>query len=54
MTKLPIGMLPRGLTREQAAACCGCETPEAFDTWVRRKIVPPAVIRRGIRTPFPG
>ncbi|KTS30502.1 hypothetical protein NS228_24265 [Methylobacterium indicum] len=43
MTKLPIGMLPRGLTREQAAAYCGCETPEAFDTWVRRKIVPPAM-----------
>ncbi|MFH6783041.1 MULTISPECIES: hypothetical protein [Methylobacterium] len=43
MTKLPIGMLPRGLTREQAAEYCGCETVEAFDAWVRRKIVPPAM-----------
>ncbi len=40
MTKLPIGMLPRGLTRDQAAAYCGCETTDAFDGWVRRGIVP--------------
>lgn len=40
MTKLPIGMLPRGLSREQAAEYCGCETTGAFDTWVRKGIVP--------------
>lgn len=31
---------PRGLTRDEAAAYCGCKTLEAFDDWVRRKIVP--------------
>ena len=30
---------PRGLTREDAAAYCGL-TPEGFDEWVRRGIVP--------------
>ncbi len=33
-------LTPRGLTREQAALYCGCETVEAFDSWVRRGIVP--------------
>lgn len=40
MTKLPLGITPRGLTREQAAEYCGCETTDAFDNWVRREIVP--------------
>lgn len=40
MTKLPLGVTPRGLTREQAAEYCGCETTGAFDTWVKRGIVP--------------
>ena len=40
MTALPLGMIPRGLTREQAAAYCGCETTDAFDGWVKRGIVP--------------
>lgn len=40
MTRLPLGMLPRGLSREQAAEYCGCETTGAFDTWVRKGIVP--------------
>ena len=40
MTGLPIGMVPRGLTRVQAAVYCGCETPTAFSDWVRRGIVP--------------
>lgn len=40
MTTLPIGLFPRGLSREQAAEYCGCETLAAFDNWVRRKIVP--------------
>lgn len=40
MTALPLGMLPRGLNRDQAAAYCGCETTDAFDDWVRRGIVP--------------
>ncbi|BCM83814.1 hypothetical protein [Methylobacterium indicum] len=44
MTKLPIGMLPRGLTRDQAAEYCGCETTDAFDDWVRRGIVPGPMI----------
>jgi hypothetical protein len=43
MTALPIGLFPRGLTREQAAEYCGCETVEAFDGWVRRGIVPAAI-----------
>ncbi len=30
---------PRGLTREDAAAYCGL-TPDGFDAWVRRGIVP--------------
>ncbi len=30
---------PRGLTREDAAAYCGL-TPEGFDVWVKRGIVP--------------
>ncbi|MBX9934421.1 MAG: hypothetical protein K2Y56_23390 [Methylobacterium sp.] len=40
MTTLPIGLVPRGLTREQAAEYCGCETVDAFDNWRRRGIVP--------------
>lgn len=40
MTKLPIGLIPRGLTREQAAEYCGCETTGGFDDWVRRQIIP--------------
>lgn len=40
MTKLPLGMLPRGLTREQAAEYVGCESTGAFDAWVRKGIVP--------------
>jgi hypothetical protein len=31
---------PRGMTREQAAAYCGCESTAAFSDWVRRGIVP--------------
>ncbi|KMO28560.1 helix-turn-helix transcriptional regulator [Methylobacterium aquaticum] len=42
MTALPLGMLPRGLTREQAAEYCGCSV-EAFDDWVRRGYVPAAM-----------
>jgi integrase len=38
VTSLPIGHLPRGLTRAQAAEYCGCETVDAFDGWVRRGI----------------
>lgn len=33
---------PRGLTKEQAAAYCGCGL-DAFDTWVKRGIVPGAI-----------
>ena len=40
---LPLGMLPRGLTREQAAEYCGCDSLAAFDDWVRRGIVPKAI-----------
>jgi hypothetical protein len=43
MTTLPLGMLPRGLTREQAAEYCGCDSLAAFDDWVRRSIVPKAI-----------
>jgi hypothetical protein len=30
----------RGMTREEAAAYCGCESMAAFNDWVRRGIVP--------------
>ena len=32
-------LCPRGLTREDAAAYCGL-SPEGFDAWVKRGIVP--------------
>lgn len=37
---LPPNIPKRGLTAEQAAEYCGCETVDAFQTWVRRRIVP--------------
>jgi len=37
---LPMSLPPRGLTKEQAAAYCGCESVEAFNDWVRRGLVP--------------
>lgn len=37
---LPSNIMRRGLTVEQAAEYCGCETVEAYNTWVRRGIVP--------------
>jgi hypothetical protein len=40
LSKLPLGIFPRGLTREQAAEYCGCESIEALNRWVRDKIVP--------------
>lgn len=40
---LPPSLPPRGLTKEQAAAYCGCESPEAFADWVRRGLVPKAM-----------
>ncbi len=30
----------RGMTRQQAAEYCGCETIAAFDAWVRKGIIP--------------
>lgn len=33
-------IIPRCLSREEAAAYCGCETVRAFDEWVRKGIVP--------------
>lgn len=35
----PYQIAPRGLTKEQAAAYCGCGL-DALDTWVKRGIVP--------------
>jgi hypothetical protein len=40
MSKLPLGLIPRGLSREQAAEYCGCESVQAFNDWVRKGIVP--------------
>ena len=37
---LPLNIPKRGLTAEQAAEYCGCETVDAFLTWVKRRIVP--------------
>jgi hypothetical protein len=31
---------PRGMSKEQAAAYAGCESPSAFNDWVRRGIMP--------------
>jgi hypothetical protein len=39
-SKLPFGITPRVLTREQAAEYCGYESLEAFQRWVREGIVP--------------
>lgn len=33
---------PRGLTKTDAAAYCGC-SEDAFDTWVKKGIVPGAI-----------
>ena len=33
-------MQSRGLTQEEAAAYCGCESLAAFSDWVRRGIIP--------------
>jgi hypothetical protein len=33
---------PRGLTKEQAAAYCGCGL-DAFETWVKKGLVPGAI-----------
>ena len=33
-------MQPRGMTRAEAAAYCGCESMASFSDWVRRGIVP--------------
>ncbi|MEH2510181.1 hypothetical protein V1291_001535 [Nitrobacteraceae bacterium AZCC 1564] len=35
-----LGIAPRGLSKEDAAEYCGCETKSAFDTWVAKGIVP--------------
>lgn len=37
---LPTNIQKRGLSKTEAAAYCGCETVDAFNNWVRRKIVP--------------
>ena len=36
---ITVPIQPRGLTRDDAAAYCGL-TPEGFDGWVKRGIVP--------------
>lgn len=38
-TRLPPGLVPRGLTLDQAAAYCGLD-PEGFRGWQRRGLVP--------------
>ena len=43
MSTLPLGMLPRVLTKDQAAEYCGCESLAAFDDWQRRGIIPPPI-----------
>jgi hypothetical protein len=39
-TPQPMFRQRRGMTREEAAAYCGCESIAAFSDWVRRGIVP--------------
>jgi hypothetical protein len=36
-------IMPRGLTKEEAAEYCGCRTLAAFDQWRAKGIVPPAI-----------
>lgn len=31
---------PRGMTKDEAAEYCGCDTKAAFDSWVIKGIVP--------------
>jgi hypothetical protein len=33
-------IVPRGMTKDEAAEYCGCETKGAFDTWIQKGIVP--------------
>lgn len=37
------GVLKRGLTKEEAAEYCGCQTLAAFDQWRAKGIVPDAI-----------
>jgi hypothetical protein len=32
--------VPRGMSKETAAAYAGCKTPSAFNDWIRRGIMP--------------
>ncbi len=43
MTHLPLGLVPRGLTREQAAEYVGCESVQAFNDWIRKGIIPSSI-----------
>jgi len=36
-------MMRRGMTKQEAADYCGCETFAAFDRWRQKGIVPPAI-----------
>ncbi|WP_316196320.1 MULTISPECIES: hypothetical protein [unclassified Bradyrhizobium] len=36
-------LMKRGLTKQEAAEYCGCETLAAFDGWRQKGIVPPAI-----------
>lgn len=36
-------MKSRCLTKQEAAAYCGCKTISSFNDWVRRGIVPPPI-----------
>ncbi|MET4603262.1 hypothetical protein ABIB90_002740 [Bradyrhizobium sp. JR4.1] len=38
----PGQIAPRGLTKADAAAYCGC-SEDAFDTWVKKGLVPGAI-----------
>ena len=36
---IPLGVLPRGISRQAAASYCGCSL-RSFDDWVRKGILP--------------
>jgi hypothetical protein len=40
LKKFNSAVQPRGMTKTDAAAYCGCGSLAAFDDWVRRGIVP--------------
>lgn len=39
------GLTKRGLTKQEAADYCGCNTLSAFDRWIQKGLIPRAMPR---------